>query len=552
MNGSGTTGPGQGRERSFETLVGEGEAGERLDVLLAARLAGEGLSRSKIQSWIKEGLARVDGEVETRPKLRLAAGQRVELAARFDNEEIQGVPGDLSIIYEDEHLLVVDKPAGLAVHPAPGETGPTLVNYLAHRYPKLAGLDPERPGVVHRIDKDTTGLMAVALDEKTRLALARMFAERKVDKTYLAVCFGVPEPSGRLIEESIGRDPANPTRMAVARKGGREAMSEYATLWTSPGERFTLLAVKIFTGRTHQIRVHLAHIGHPLAGDKVYGPRENAEWAREHDGKTGTPPRQMLHSWKLGFDHPATGERMRFGVRPPGDFMDFLSGLAHEPLRVGIVGLPGSGKTTLAGLLAVRGAPVFSADAKVSELYRAGGDGAALISGRFGGRYNDQSGAVDKKALFHAMQKDDAVRREVMDLVHPLVEHGLVEFWRENAEARLAAAEVPLLMEAGWKGRDLVDLAVCVTAPEKARRGRLAMRRGWSEETVARMESWQWPQDKKAAACDIVVDNSGGLDQLEREADKLMARLMAEAEKRKESKRKELDRLTDPREESAS
>ena len=533
-----------GANLRVEFTAEEADAGTRLDVFLAGRLADRGISRSKIQSRIKAGQVQVDNESVLSPKFKLDPGSQVCFESEEAEPGVRAVAGDVKIVFRDECLLVVDKAAGLTVHPAPGETGPTLVNHLVHEIPELAALDPERPGIVHRIDKDTSGLMVVALDDKTRLDMARMFAERKVDKAYLAICFGSPKPSRGRLDAEIARDPSNRTRMTAVKSGGREALSEYETLWTAPDGGFSLLKVAIKTGRTHQIRVHLADAGHPLAGDRVYGPRENAEMERQRG--VDVPGRQMLHAWRLGFSHPGTGRAMRFGSRPPQDFMEFLFELARRPLRIGVVGSPGSGKSVLAGLLKELDVEVFSADACVAELYKAGADGAGLIAGRFGGRFNDPSGAVDKKGLFRAMQEDDAVRREVIDLIHPLVKHRLREFWREHSSEPLLAAEIPLLLEAGWQDRELVDLIVCVTAPDFLRAERLAKARGWDEETAARMESWQWPQDKKAAGSDIVMDNSGDLKDLGRRVAGLHVSLLAEARERNEARRAELEELTDP------
>jgi len=541
-----TKGGDDARTLRLDMVAGDDDKGTRLDAFVAAKLSEQGVSRSKVQNYIKQGLVRVDGDVQKTPKCKLCAGQRVQLAADPPQEGLEGVPGEVHVVHRDEHLLVVDKPAGLTVHPAPGEHAPTLVHHLVHSFPELAALDNERPGIVHRIDKDTSGLLTVALTEKTRLALSKMFAAREVHKTYLAVCFGAPKPASGRIDVPMGRDASNRTKMAVVERGGREAVSEYETLWTCPDGRFSLLAVKIFTGRTHQIRVHLAHLGHPLAGDLTYGPRENKEWAREFGG--GEPPasRQMLHAWRLSFAHPADGEALRFGLRPPADFMAVLERLAHRPLRLGVVGSPGSGKSALTKILAARGVPVFSADAAVAGLYAPGADGATLLAGRFGGRFNDASGAVDKRLLFHAMVEDESVRREVLDIVHPLVKHRLREFWREHEREPLAVAEVPLLFEAGWGGEELADMTVCVAAPEEKRHERMDIARTWGPETAARIESWQWPQDKKIAACDLVVDNSGDLGHLEREAEKLLERLEAEIESRRRARLDFLERLTGP------
>ena len=228
-------------------------------------------------------------------------------------------------------MLVVVKPAGLTTHPAPGEPGPTLVNHLLHGWPDIAaatsGMDGQRPGIVHRLDKDTSGLMAVARTEAARLALSESFAGRRTFKVYLALVHGTPEPRQGVIDAPMGRHPSRKTLMAVLPKGGREARSEYRVLWTGPRGLASLVAVRIHTGRTHQIRVHMAHIGHPLLGDAAYGPRENAEWARRPDRLARMAPRQMLHAFYLSVPHPATGEPVTRWLAPPEDFRALLAGL---------------------------------------------------------------------------------------------------------------------------------------------------------------------------------------------------------------------------------
>jgi 23S rRNA pseudouridine1911/1915/1917 synthase len=525
-----------------ETVAPE-QAGERLDAFLAARLADRGLSRARVQDWIRAGKAALDG-ASCKASERLRAGQRVDLRAELPAGELEAVPGELDVLHADQEILVLNKPPGLTVHPAPGEKDATLVHRLLHEYPGLRRLDAERPGIVHRIDKDTSGLILVALTEKSRLVLAGSFARREVDKAYLAVVHGAPSRKSDEIRLPIGRDPSHRTRMAVAAKGGREALTAYETLWTSPEERFSLLALRIATGRTHQIRVHLAHLGLPIAGDMVYGPRENSEWAAESGGACPAA-RHMLHAWKLGFRHPESGEAMRFGVRPPEDFSALLLELAHRPLRIGVTGLPGSGKSSLSKRLAGAGIPVFSADEAVARLYEPGGDGAGLIARQFGGRFTAGDGSVDKKALFDAMIESPALRREVEDAVHPMVRHDMEEFFREHGSEKIVAAEVPLLLEAGWKDGEL-DLVVCVDAPDEARRRRLAASRGLDEERAAAMESWQWRREDKLAASDLIVENRDGLERLDQEAARLVERLREEAARRAEALREEIAALTDP------
>ena len=285
--------------------------GERLDVFLSRAVAD--LSRSQARRLIDDGLVTVDGAPE-RPSYRLPGGARIT-ATLPPAEEVEPAAEriPLTIIYQDEDVIVVDKPAGLTVHPAPGHPSGTLVNALLALAPELAGLrDRVRPGIVHRLDRDTSGLLVVARNERARDDLIRQMKQREVSKTYLALVQGVPQPPQGTIEAPIGRHPRNRKKMAVV-AGGREAETRYRTREEVDG--LALLEVEPVTGRTHQIRVHLAAIGHPVVGDAVYGKRSDLVG------------RQFLHAWRLAFDLPSSGRRVEFESPLPADLRAALAGL---------------------------------------------------------------------------------------------------------------------------------------------------------------------------------------------------------------------------------
>lgn len=512
-------------EFTLRAVAAPDDAGQRLDVVLN-RLAGEGVSRARIQEWIKAGKATVNGRPAAKPGLRLAEGDELRLAMEPNAPVLAPEPGDLDVVYEDPAFLVLNKPAGLTVHPAPGEKLGTLVARVLAAYPQLAAIEGERPGVVHRLDKDTSGLLAIALTEASRLALAGAFAEREVAKEYLAVAHGAPKfPSG-ICEAPIGRDPRNPVRMAVADKGGRPARSAWRVLWADPAGRASLLAVRIFTGRTHQIRVHLAHLGHPIVGDRTYGPLEQAEWRRNPPVPRRLFARHLLHAWRLAFDHPVSGERLSFQEPPPRDFLPLLLALSCRTQRVVVTGLAGCGKSSLLSDWADAGVPAFSADAAVAALYAAGAPGWELLRRRFGEGVAPDGQAVDRRALLGRMRESDAARREVEHLIHPLVRHEMEAFWAAHAGARLAAAEVPLFLETGWTPGEGADLVVGVACPAEARRERLDGR-GVDPGLAAMLDSWQWPEEKKLAACSLVVDNAGSRADLARGAARALDELRA-------------------------
>ncbi|HJR06029.1 MAG TPA: RluA family pseudouridine synthase [Pyrinomonadaceae bacterium] len=301
------------------------EAGARLDAFLALRVAG--FSRTRLKQSIEDGDVLVEGRAATKGSYKLRAGERVELetpappASTFAPEDIP-----LDIVYEDDSLVVLNKPAGLVVHPAAGVPSGTLANALAFHFQKLsAHAGAMRPGIVHRLDRDTSGLMVVAKTERAHENLADQFRAREVFKSYVALVHGhLKEESGR-VEEPLARDPRNRTRMAVVR-GGRPALSLYRV--RRPYERFTLLDVEIKTGRTHQIRVHLAHMKHGVVGDKVYnGGRDSTVSDVRVRAAIRAMGRQFLHAEQLGFRHPQTGAVLRFTSTLPAELSRMLDAL---------------------------------------------------------------------------------------------------------------------------------------------------------------------------------------------------------------------------------
>jgi 23S rRNA pseudouridine1911/1915/1917 synthase len=266
-----------------------------------------------LRRLIDEGGVLVNGEF-TKASYRVALGDAIEVHLPEDPDpEPKPEPIALDVVYEDDDMVVINKPAGLVVHPAPGHEGHTLVNALLARYPALSSQGGERPGIVHRLDRDTSGLILVALNQAAKRALQAQFKERTVTKTYLALVEGVLEPPSGAIEAPIGRDPRDRKRMAVVTKG-RPARTTYQV--REYYDRFTLVEVGLETGRTHQIRVHMAAIGHPVVGDAIYG-------SRTQDLPIG---RQFLHAWRLGLTHPATGDRLTYTAPLPPDLW---SALAH-------------------------------------------------------------------------------------------------------------------------------------------------------------------------------------------------------------------------------
>lgn len=288
-------------------------AGERLDVFIARRRPE--LTRSRIRRLIDEGLVTVDS-VQVRPSAKVTEGETVTVVVPSLKEtepEAEAIP--LTIIYQDSDIIVVDKPAGLTVHPAPGHPRGTLVNALLAAYPELRDAsDSLRPGIVHRLDKNTSGLIVVAKNERARAELQAQLRNREVKKTYVALVRGVPEPREGMIEAPIGRNPKNRKKMAVV-ASGRDATTKYRVVDVIGGGQCALVEVEPVTGRTHQIRVHLSALGHPIVGDATYGGRSNVLG------------RQFLHAAKLAFAMPPSQRMIEFESPLPADLREALEEL---------------------------------------------------------------------------------------------------------------------------------------------------------------------------------------------------------------------------------
>ena len=294
----------------MQLIVPKESARLRLDRFLANELPR--FSRSRLQQLIRDGLVRRNDQ-RARPRDILRTGDIIHLTEpppETIDSQPEAIP--LDILFEDDDLIVINKPAGLVVHPGAGHREHTLVNALLHHCSILSGIGgKERPGIVHRLDKDTSGCLVVAKKDESHRGLSIQFAERVVEKVYLALVSGKLRRSAGVIEEKIGRHRVHRQRMSVTSERGRAARTEYRVLRSS--EQASLVECKLHSGRTHQIRVHLHHLGHPVLGDKVYAPKSS-----------GKIPRQMLHAWKLGFRHPRTGEWTTFEAPLPNDFAEAM------------------------------------------------------------------------------------------------------------------------------------------------------------------------------------------------------------------------------------
>lgn len=288
------------------------EIEERVDSYLAKEL---NISRSKVQKLIKQGLVTVNEKVVSSNYI-VKCGDFISVNDDLDYEiSVEAEDIDIDVVYEDSDLLVINKASGMVVHPAPGHYSHTLVNALLYRF-QISGGEKYRPGIVHRLDKDTSGLMMVAKGERTHEKLSRMIANKEVERHYLAIVDGVIKHDTGTIDAPIGRDANNRQKMAVTDVHGKEAVTHFRVLETFSNH--TLVECILETGRTHQIRVHMAYIGHPVSNDPLYGRGKSTEFG------------QMLHSKSIKFKHPTTGKELFFEVDPPKEFLEKLEKLREN------------------------------------------------------------------------------------------------------------------------------------------------------------------------------------------------------------------------------
>lgn len=300
-------------------IIVEDQLGSRLDQYLAAQLPE--LSRARIQALIKEGEITVNGKA-TKAKTPVERNMRIEVNIP-EPEPAEAQPQDIpiSVLFEDKHVIVIDKESGMVVHPAAGNPDGTLVNAVLFHCGDLSGIGGvERPGIVHRLDKDTSGCIVVAKNDQAHLSLTTQFAERDTGKIYLAVVQGCPKEAKGTVFTNIGRHPVNRLKMAVVNPGsGKPAITDWEVLHYDAATDSSLVMCTLHTGRTHQIRVHMLHLGHPLIGDPIYAHPQRQK---------ARPGRLMLHAWRLAFNHPADGRRIAIQSPIPAEYTPWLIG--HE------------------------------------------------------------------------------------------------------------------------------------------------------------------------------------------------------------------------------
>jgi len=295
------------------------QPGERLDKLVLAQVPD--VSRSQVQAWVKDGLVTVDGE-QVKPGVKLKGGEQIQVEIPSDDAQtLQAEAIPLDIIYDDEVIAVINKPAGMVVHPGVGHESGTLVHALLHHFPQVSAMAADdiaqaRMGIVHRLDKETSGLLVIAKEIDALENLMVQFQDRMVDKTYLALLEREPNTATGRIDAPIGRDKNQRKRMAVSHDG-KPAITEYTVIDTGFRDGQALAEIKLLTGRTHQIRVHMAFIRCPVVGDSVYGYRKQRVKMRRH----------FLHAARLSFDHPTSGETLTFESSLPAGLQDIMSKL---------------------------------------------------------------------------------------------------------------------------------------------------------------------------------------------------------------------------------
>ncbi len=560
-------------------------AGTRLDVLLFTKSERDDVSREKWKQAIREGKCLINGQPKTSPSYKVRQGEKILCELFQEESKLEGEEGKLQVLYEDEDLLLVHKEDGLTMHPCPSAPKNTFLNKVLFHYPEIKKLGGQRPGVVHRLDKDTSGIAIIAKNAECALSLSKSFADREIKKEYLAIVFGDPPSEGEC-HEPIGRDPKSKIKMAVLEKG-REAHTFWEVLWRDPQKKCALLKVQITTGRTHQIRVHMAHCGFPLLYDTCYGNVKSlafslpnyaireaqnilADYYNDTNLETHTHTqnhlllRQMLHAHKLTFTHPKTKKELSFSSALPRDMLTVLLAASIQPKYLVLTGLPGSGKSTALNFFENMGIPTWSADASVRTLSEPGQMGWLAIRSHFGDRFfltnEGEEGLppLNKEALASAIVQDHRIKKDLESILHPLVQEEHKAFFASKIveEKGMALAEIPLWPENNshikgslWQRREKKKLhgkeneifpfpveLIAIKAPAEIRHERLLNGRAWTNERSQAFDAMHLPEEKKFASCKYSVLNANKLEDFEEEL-RIVFKTMQE-EKVKEDKEK--------------
>ncbi|CAO0821002.1 23S rRNA pseudouridine1911/1915/1917 synthase [Desulfarculales bacterium] len=555
--------------------------GQRLDQTLCQLLGAE-FSRTQVQRLIKDG--RVGGQgrgLEASLKLKGGEELSVELLAP-EPLELKPEAMALWVLHEDQHIIVVNKAPRLVVHPAPGHLGGTLVHGLLHHCGDLAGVGGKlRPGIVHRLDQDTSGALVAAKHDQAHRTLAGAFAAGHVRKEYLALVWGQPPETGR-VQTGIGRHPGDRKRMSSQGSQTKAARSWWKVVHRFPSVGVSLLRVRIATGRTHQIRVHLSEAGFPVLGDRLYGGRRGRN---KLSGAAGAAlkaaGRQMLHAVSLSLDHPVTGQRLEITAPLPADFRAVLSsllvleeaggkavelfqsrvlprfsprgsgdeasragkgGAARRPVfKVGLTGGIATGKSTVARMFVELGAHLVDTDLLARQAVEPGSRALAEITAAFGADILDAGGGLDRQALRDLVFVDGQARARLNAIVHPRVAELLEAQLRRLVTLDIGGVvliDVPLLFETNWQGR--YAAVVLVYAPASVQVQRLMSRDHVGDREAQTALNVQMDIEEKRRLAQFVVDNSGGLEETLKQVKAIWVQLGAIAET--ESSRK----LPDP------
>ncbi len=490
---------------AFSFVIVEEQTGVRLDHFLVQKLPE--FSRSQLSASVSGGLVFVDGR-QRKNSYRLKPGELVAgTAYRDDPLEITAEKVAFEVLHDDPSLLIISKPPNLAVHPGCGNPNLTLVNGLVYYCQMIGGVgDPARPGIVHRLDKDTSGVMVVAKNNHVHRRLSEIFKRREVHKHYHALLHGtLKEKEGRVVAP-IGRHGVQRRKMAVRRSGGKYAASAWKVIEEFEG-KYSLVEIAIETGRTHQIRVHMAYLGRPVAGDCVYGGvRRGAVF-----------PRQMLHASRLAFIPPGHEKKMEFKAPLWPDFQrvldEFRMNVKYRHLfcamNIALTGGIAGGKSSVAECFGkICGCGIVDTDRMCRDFLQKNERGWRKLCGKWGGRYLDPAGEVDRAALRKAAFSDVRIRMELEHILHPLVREKISERIRTaRTHTEIVLFEAPLLFEAGWE--EDFDWVIAVFAEKRRVVQRLCRRDAISAQEAESIISLQMSPEKKVQLADSVIDNSG-------------------------------------------